>query len=205
MNTIRYQNNLIYPSKVVCVGKNYAEHIEEMGGVVPDEMVLFFKPNASITDHVYASPSELIHYEAEISFLIISGEIAGVGFGLDLTKRNVQKQLKDSGLPWERSKAFSGSAVFSDFVPFDGDVSDLRIELLINDQLVQQGGVNLMLHKPDAVLAEVKSFICLEDGDILMTGTPKGVGEVTVGDRYLGRIFNKDNLLIEQQWQVKEH
>jgi len=203
MNAIQYQNKAIYPSKVVCIGKNYAEHIKEMDGVVPDEMVMFFKPNSSVTDQVYASSTELIHYEAEISFLISAGDIIAVGFGLDLTKRTLQRQLKDKGLPWERAKAFSGSAVFSEFIPFDGDVSGLRIELFINDQLIQQGGVDLMLHKPDAVLAEAKSFVSFEDGDILMTGTPKGVGEVKTGDSYVGRIFNKEILLIEQQWQVK--
>jgi len=203
MNAIQYQNKAIYPSKVVCIGKNYAEHIKEMDGVVPDEMVMFFKPNSSVTDQVYASSAELIHYEAEISFLLGSGDIIAVGFGLDLTKRTLQRQLKDKGLPWERAKAFSNSAVFSEFVPFEGDVSDIRLQLFINDQLVQHGGVTLMLNKPDAVLAEAKSFISFEDGDILMTGTPKGVGEVKTGDNYLGRIFNKEILLVEQHWQVK--
>ena len=203
MNAIQYQNKAIYPSKVVCIGKNYAGHIKEMDGVVPDEMVMFFKPNSSVTDQVYASSTELIHYEAEISFLISAGDIIAVGFGLDLTKRTLQRQLKDKGLPWERAKALSGSAVFSEFIPFDGDVSDLRLQLFINEQLVQQGGVALMLNKPEAVLAEAKSFVSFEDGDILMTGTPKGVGEVKTGDSYVGRIFNKEILLIEQQWQVK--
>jgi 2-keto-4-pentenoate hydratase/2-oxohepta-3-ene-1,7-dioic acid hydratase in catechol pathway len=174
-----------------------------MDGVVPDEMVMFFKPNSSITDQVYASSNELIHYEAEISFLIGSDDFIGVGFGLDLTKRELQRQLKNKGLPWERAKAFSGSAVFSEFVPFDGDVSDLRLQLFINDQLVQQGSVSLMLHKPGSVLKEAKSFITFEDGDILMTGTPQGVGDVKKGDQYIGRILNKDEVLVEQHWQVK--
>jgi len=203
MNAIQYQNKAIYPSKVVCIGKNYAEHIKEMDGVVPDEMVMFFKPNSSVTDQVYASSTELIHYEAEISFLISSGDIVAVGFGLDLTKRTLQRQLKDKGLPWERAKAFSGSAVFSEFIPFEDDVSDLRLQLFINEQLVQQGGVALMLNKPDAVLVEAKSFITFEDGDILMTGTPKGVGEVKRGDYFVGQILNKDEVIIEQHWQVK--
>lgn len=202
MKAIQYQKQAVYPSKVVCIGNNYVEHINEMDGLVPDEMVIFFKPNASVTDQIYASTSTLIHYEAELSFLIRSDEIVAVGFGLDLTKREVQRQLKDKGLPWERAKAFSGSAVFSEFVPINGDVSNLRLQLFINDELVQYGGVDLMLHKPDAVLAEVTSFMPFEDDDILMTGTPKGVGEVKAGAHFVGQIFLNDKLLIEQHWQV---
>lgn len=202
MNNIKFADKLVYSSKIVCVGRNYAEHIKELDNDVPQEPVIFIKPNSAISDEIVTG-RDVIHYEGEICFLIISGNIAGVGFGLDLTKREIQNKLKEKGLPWERAKAFDKSAVFSEFIEFSGDVNDLRLELYINEKLVQSGGVDMMLHKPEALLAEIKSFLTLEDGDIIMSGTPKGVGAIRVGDSFLGRICSGDKLLVEDNWVVR--
>ena len=134
---------------------------------------------------------------------MISGEISGVGFGLDLTKRDLQSQLIAKGLPWERAKAFDKSAVFSEFVSFNGDLDNLRMELTINNHLVQQGNYQLMLTKPEEFLAEVKTFLSLEDGDLLMSGTPQGAGPIHLADKLHGKIFAGDKLLVECSWIVK--
>ncbi len=203
MKSIKCNGKDIYPSKIICIGLNYVEHIRELYSRVPKEPVIFLKPNSSIANEIHSSRDELIHFEGEISFLIKAGGFTAVGFGLDLTKRALQSKLKTAGLPWERSKAFDGSAVFSEFVSFKGDVSDLRMELYINRELVQMGGYGLMLNKPDKILSEAKSFLSLEDGDVLMSGTPKGVGPIKPGDKFTGKIFAKEKLLTEGHWIVK--
>ena len=203
MKSVTWDGKAVYPSKIVCIGRNYAEHIKEFDNEASQEPVIFLKPNSAISGDVHSSKSELIHYEGEITFLISSGELRGVGFGLDLTKRDLQYELKNKGWPWERAKAFDRSAVFTEFVTFNGDISDLRMEFYINDVLVQFGNHDLMLNKPPQLLSEAKSFLTFEDGDLLMTGTPKGVGSVNSGDRYLGKIFEKEKLIVEGSWVVK--
>ncbi len=203
MNSITWDGKAIYPSKIVCIGRNYAEHIKEFDNEPDQDPVIFMKPNSAISKEICSSATELIHYEGEITFLVASGELRGVGFGLDLTKRDLQYQLKDKGWPWERAKSFDRSAVFSNFVSFSGDVTGLRLELHINEVLVQFGGYDLMLSKPARMLSECKSFLSFEDGDLLMSGTPKGVGPVKTGDCYLGKVFDKDKLLVEGSWVVK--
>ena len=203
MKSIKCNGKDVYPSKIVCIGLNYVEHIRELYSRVPKEPVIFLKPNSSIASNIHSSPDDLIHFEGEISFLIKSGALSAVGFGLDLTKRTLQSKLKTAGLPWERSKAFDRSAVFSEFVSFNEDVSDLRMELHINGELVQVGGYDLMLNKPDKILSEAKSFLSLEDGDVLMSGTPKGVGPINPGDTFAGKIFAKEKLITEGSWVVK--
>ena len=203
MKSIRLDGNDIYPSKIVCIGLNYVEHIRELDSKMPEEPVFFLKPNSSIASDIHSNQHDLIHYEGEISFLIKAGELSAVGFGLDLTKRELQSKLKARGLPWERSKGFDRSAVFSEFVSFNGNISDLRMELYINGILVQQGGYDLMLNKPNDILSEASSFLSFEDGDLLMSGTPKGVGPVNTGDGFAGKIFEKEKLIVEGFWVVK--
>jgi len=164
MNSIKWDGKTIYPSKIVCIGRNYADHIKELDNQASQEPVIFIKPNSAISNDIHSIKKEVVHFEGEITFLISAGEFSGVGFGLDLTKREVQSKLKAKGLPWERAKSFNKSAVFSEFVSFNGDISDLRLELYINDSLVQKGSYELMLNKPDQILAEVKGFLSLEDG-----------------------------------------
>jgi len=107
----------VAPAKIVCVGRNFVEHIEELGNEIPENMVIFLKPNSAVAEDLRACHDEPLHYEGELCFLFEKGRFAAVGFGLDLTKRNLQSQLKVKGLPWERAKAFDGSVVFSSFVP----------------------------------------------------------------------------------------
>ena len=203
MNSITLNHINIYPSKVVCVGRNYVEHIKELNNDIPDEMVFFFKPNSSISEQLYFPKNATsCHYEAEISFLIEENAITAVGFGLDLTLREVQSELKNKGLPWERAKAFDNSAVFSSFVPFDGDINALELQLYINDELRQKGSVALMIHQPDAMIEELQTFASFEDGDILMTGTPKGVGTFQKSDVFVGKILYNGKVLVEKTFNV---
>ncbi|MCG7498094.1 fumarylacetoacetate hydrolase family protein [Vibrio sp. Of7-15] len=203
MNQIQLETKQLTPSKVVCVGRNYVDHIKELNNDIPEEIVLFIKPNSSISPKIYAGTTDPIHYEGEICYLIQAGEITAVGIGLDLTKREIQSQLKSKGLPWERAKCFDKSAVFSHFVPFHENLTDLRLELSINDQLVQLADSTKMINKPNQILEETKSFLTLEDGDVIMSGTPKGVGIVKKGDVFHGKLFTQHTLLIEHSWTVK--
>ncbi len=202
MNSIHVDNRLLTPSKVVCIGRNYVEHIEELGNEMPESMVLFNKPNSAITDTlVYDAPDT--RFEGEICFLVLEGELAGVGFGLDLTRAGIQNYLKLKGLPWERAKAFDGSAVLSAFVPLHVSPEKLRMTLHVNDTLIQHADYALMIHKPQRILDEIKSFMHLEDGDVIMSGTPKGVGTYAPGERFVGRIYAGRSLLLESSWIVQ--
>lgn len=176
------------------------EHIEELGNSIPDEMVVFFKPNASISDVLYANQGEPLHYEGEICLGIEKGEIRYLGFGLDLTKRTSQNYLKERGLPWERSKAFRGAALFSGFVSFDGEFADLEMELWIDGKREQRGGIGQMIHKPCEIISELKVVTELEDFDVVMTGTPKGVGRVVRGSVYEGIILRNGVELVRHSW-----
>ncbi len=172
MNTVRLISSSakvdITPSKIVCIGRNYVDHIQELANEIPDEMVVFFKPNSAIASELNAQHlGDELHYEAELSFLYQQGRFTAVALGLDLTKRAVQAKLKAKGLPWERAKAFDGSALFSDFIHFEqtkveADLFEkLTLSLFINTEEKQQGGVALMMIKPDEILAELQKFTCL--------------------------------------------
>ncbi|MDH3636547.1 MAG: fumarylacetoacetate hydrolase family protein [Gammaproteobacteria bacterium] len=201
MNSLRLGSASFTPSKVVCIGRNYLEHIRELGNETPDTMVIFNKPNSSISHTLRATHDEPLHYEGEICFMVRAGKLHAVGFGLDLTRRELQSRLKAKGLPWERAKAFDGAACFSDFVLLDGiEIESLSLQLEINGELRQDGGYELMLHKPGQVLLDIQQFMTLEDDDIIMTGTPKGVGQVTAGDHFVGRIKSGDEVLISREW-----
>ncbi|MDG1121177.1 MAG: fumarylacetoacetate hydrolase family protein, partial [Glaciecola sp.] len=127
MQQIRVEGQSVTPSKIVCIGRNYVDHINELGNEMPTEPVIFIKPNSAITDTITFDLQEDIHYEAELTFVVQGGALSGVGIGLDLTKRAVQSQLKAKGLPWERAKAFDGSAVLSDFVTIPGRIEELSL------------------------------------------------------------------------------
>lgn len=204
MNNIIFNNNKITPSKVVCIGKNYLDHIKELKGEIPSNIVIFNKPNSSVSSDLYHFETSECHHEAEVSFLIMNNQIKAVAFGLDLTKRAIQRELKSKGLPWERAKAFDKSAVFSEFIDIsENDIKNIGIELYINGNLKQKGHYNQMINKPQKLLSEIKSFMTMENGDILMTGTPKGVGEFKKGDIFLGRILLNEKVVIEKEWVVK--
>lgn len=205
MNTVKFDGKKITPSKVICIGRNYVDHITELGNEVPDEMVVFLKPNSAITDQLAAFHQERLHYEAELCFLYQindeqQGQFTAVAIGLDLTKRALQAKLKEKSLPWERAKSFDGAAVLSDFVSLDSLDSNLTLELLIDDKVKQSGGIELMMYKPAAILTQLSSFLTLEDGDIVMTGTPKGVGEVIAGSEFVGKVKLGEKTLVSAQW-----
>lgn len=202
MNTIPFNASTLTPSKIICIGRNYVEHIRELNNEIPSSMVVFNKPNSAVTDVLrFITPDT--RFEGEICFLIMGGTIAGIGFGLDLTKAELQNHLKSKGLPWERAKGFDGSAVLSEFVPFSGNVEELRMTLHINGSLIQEATYDLMIYKPREMIEEIKTFMSFEDGDIIMSGTPKGVNTYAIGDIFVGRIYSKDRLLVESQWSVK--
>ncbi|WP_373072778.1 fumarylacetoacetate hydrolase family protein [Sulfurimonas sp.] len=202
MKYIKYGKENIAPSKVICIGRNYVEHIKELNNETPDSMVVFNKPNSAISESLKFI-SDDTRFEGEICFLMKDKKIEAVGFGLDLTKADIQNKLKQKGLPWERAKAFDGSAVLSEFVKFDGDLKDLKMELYINDKLTQHANYDLMIYKPMEMIKEIDSFMSIEDGDIIMSGTPKGVGNYKKGDLFVGKIFCGDNLLVEVKLGVE--
>ena len=199
MNTIVYKNAKIIPSKVICIGRNYVEHIQELGNETPDQMVVFNKPNSAITNELkYFTPDT--RFEGEICLLMKNKQIEAIGFGLDLTKANIQNKMKEKSWPWERAKAFDGSAVLSNFVPFHGDITKIRFEMFINNTLTQFANYDLMIYKPSEMIDEILTFMDIEDNDIIMTGTPKGVATYNTNDKFEVKIYEEDKLLLESSW-----
>lgn len=203
MKTVVVDGKRVAPSKVVCVGRNYVEHIQELNNEMPTSMVIFMKPNSAVSE-VLVSGKNPLHYEGEISFLIKQGRVSAVAFGLDLTNRVLQNELKEKGLPWERAKAFDGAGVFSSFVSIDeSQVEKLSMQLWINGVLTQEGGIGLMIHKPLDIIEEINSFSSLIDNDIVMSGTPKGVGSFKSGDIFVGKIFVDKKEILSKEWIAK--
>ena len=186
--------------KAVCVGRNYAAHISELHNPTPDEPVLFIKPATAM--HDLAQPLLLprdrgaVHHEVEVSLLIgrqltdcdadqVSQAVIAVGLGLDLTLRDVQSRQKKRGLPWEVAKAFDRSCPLSKFVPISqiDCLHDLFFALSVNDQLRQQGSTRQMLTQIPELLSFISQHFSLLPGDVVMTGTPAGVGPLHPGDR----------------------
>ena len=195
------KGSAVAPSKIVCVGRNYVAHIEELGNEIPAQMVVFNKPNSAIADILRSQMAgEALHYEGELAFAVEGGELAAVGFGLDLTKRDLQARLKADGLPWERAKAFDGAALFSEFVALPADSGALALSLEVDGELRQSGGVALMMYPPQVILAELSGFLTLEDGDIIMSGTPAGVGRIRTGERFRGRVLAGQQQLVSATW-----
>lgn len=193
----------ITPSKIVCVGRNYVNHINELKNERPHEPVVFIKPNSAISDEIHSVLTDQIQFEAELSFLVWNNRLSGVAVGFDLTKRGIQLQLKAKGLPWERAKAFDKSAVFSRFVPFKADIADLELRLSVNNVPVQYAACELMIFKPAYLYAHISNFMTLVDGDVLMTGTPEGVNSFQSGDRFTGEVYAGRTLLIKESWTAR--
>ena len=201
MQSITVNGKSVTPSKIVCVGRNYVAHIAELGNDIPDSMVVFNKPNSAISDILRSQiANEPLHYESELAFVVNKGKLAAVGFGLDLTKRGLQSSLKHQGLPWERAKAFDGAALFSEFTVLPKDINRLSLQLAVDGELRQTGGVGLMMYKPEAILRELVTFTTLEDGDIIMTGTPAGVGQIRTGQRFEGQVLLGSKPLVGATW-----
>jgi 2-keto-4-pentenoate hydratase/2-oxohepta-3-ene-1,7-dioic acid hydratase in catechol pathway len=201
MNTINVNGNTVQPSKILCVGRNYSGHIEELGNEIPDSMVVFNKPNSAISDTLYSDiNNQPLHYESELAFTVKEGKLDAVGFGLDLTKRALQSTLKAKGLPWERAKAFDGAALFSAFVTLPKDIEGLSLQLNVDGEQRQAGGISLMIYTPAQIIRELETFTTLEDGDIIMSGTPAGVGEIKAGQAFEGKVLLAGKTLVSATW-----
>jgi len=199
--------------KIICIGRNYTEHIEELKNERPKSPVVFLKPDSAILakkmPFFIPSFSDDIHYEVEILIKInkvgkhIDAKFAHkyydeIGLGIDFTARDVQKQCKEKGLPWEKAKAFDGSAVVGEFVAKDSlNLNEILFKLLKNDEIVQQGNSQHMLWGFDELIAYVSQFFTLKKGDIIFTGTPAGVGKVTENDVLIGILQDKENFKIK--------
>ena len=184
--------------KIICIGRNYTKHIEELDNEKPKEPVIFLKPDSSVVlkNNPFIIPpfSDDIHYEVEVLVKInrigkhIDKKFAHkyyqeIGLGIDFTARDLQARLKSKGLPWEKSKAFDGSALMSEFVSKEGyDLNNLKFQLTKNDVLVQDGNTANMLWKIDEIISYVSQFFTLKIGDVIFTGTPAGVGKVSPDD-----------------------
>ncbi|WP_437824183.1 fumarylacetoacetate hydrolase family protein [Tenacibaculum mesophilum] len=199
--------------KIICIGRNYAKHIEELANERPENPVVFLKPDSAILPKkmpFFIPPfSNDIHYEVEVLVKInkvgkhISPKFAykyydTVGLGIDFTARDVQVQCKEKGLPWEKAKAFDGSAIVGEFFPKeDFDLENLSFQLQKNDEVVQDGNTTSMLWKIDELISYVSQYFTLKKGDIIFTGTPAGVGKVAENDILTGTIEGK------QAFQIK--
>ncbi|WP_374959892.1 fumarylacetoacetate hydrolase family protein [Gilvibacter sp.] len=189
--------------KIICIGRNYTEHIEELANERPEHPVVFMKPDTSIllkkNPFIIPEFTQEVHHEVEVLVKInrigkhIDKKFAHkyydqIGLGIDFTARDIQNQVKDKGLPWEKAKAFDGSAVIGKW--FDKnkyeDLNNLNFSLQRNDTVVQDGNTSLMLWKIDEIIEYVSKYFTLKIGDIIFTGTPAGVGPVAPNDRLVG-------------------
>ncbi|WP_139856090.1 fumarylacetoacetate hydrolase family protein [Aequorivita sinensis] len=200
--------------KIICVGRNYTEHIKELDNVVPDEPILFLKPDSAILlkKQPFYIPefTNEVHHEVEVLVKInrigkhIDRKFAHkyydeIGLGIDFTARDLQKKLKSDGLPWEKAKAFDGSAVIGNFISKNEieDIDDLPFSLKRNGEVVQQGSTKQMMWKIDALIENISKYFTLKIGDVIFTGTPSGVGPVSVDDVLQGYIEEKEMFSIK--------
>lgn len=194
--------------KIICIGRNYADHIKELDNERPDEPVIFMKPDTALLQKqfpfVIPEFSNDVHHEVEVLVKInkvgkyIDPKFAHkyydeIGLGIDFTARDLQAKLKEKGLPWEKAKAFDGSAVVGDFLPKTEfvDLQNINFELTNNGETVQKGNTSMMLWKIDEVVAYASQYFTLRTGDIIFTGTPQGVAAVKDGDVLEGSIEGK--------------
>lgn len=200
--------------KIICIGRNYTEHIEELQNERPEEPVVFLKPDTAILPKqfpfVIPEFSDDIHHEVEILIKInkvgkyIEPKFAHkyydeIGLGIDFTARDLQSRLKEKGLPWEKAKAFDGSAVIGDFLPKTefNSLENITFELTSNGQTVQKGNTSHMLWKIDELIAYVSQYFTLKTGDIIFTGTPAGVAKVNQDDVLEGFVEGKQMFRIQ--------
>lgn len=200
--------------KIICIGRNYADHISELNNERPDEPVIFMKPDTAIlpkkTPFVIPEFSNDVHHEVEVLVKIckvgkyISPKFAHkyydeIGLGIDFTARDLQSMLKEKGLPWEKSKAFDHSAIIGDFLPKNNYTSleNLNFELRKNSEIVQKGSTSMMLWNIDEIVSYVSQFFTLKKGDIIFTGTPKGVASVKENDVLEGFLEGKQMFKIQ--------
>ena len=191
--------------KLICIGRNYAKHIAELQNERPASPVVFIKPDSAILlkQHPFVIPeyTQEVHYEVEVLVKIkklgkyIEPKFASsyydeIGLGIDFTARDLQQHLKTKGLPWEKAKAFDGSAVIGSWLPKSqfSDINAINFCLKKNEEIVQKGTTAAMLWKIDEIISYVSQYFTLKIGDIIFTGTPAGVGPVTINDKLTGYI-----------------
>ncbi len=190
------------PSKIICVAKNYAAHAAELNSTVPTQPTFFMKPNSALCD--FAGPLNLplgqgeVHHEIELALVIgrrvtkpeqaTLDVVAGYALALDLTLRTLQTQLREQGYPWEAAKAFAGACPIAPVLPLEAipDPQDVRIGFAVNGETRQDDSTNLMVYKIERLLRDATAAFGLEAGDLLLTGTPVGVGELKPGDSFAG-------------------
>ncbi|MGB7971817.1 MAG: fumarylacetoacetate hydrolase family protein [Candidatus Deferrimicrobiaceae bacterium] len=206
MRTARLASGQHFPiGKILCIGRNYADHIEELGNPTPEAPVIFIKPASSIIgegEKIVIPPySHDCHHEAELALLIGKkgkdipvdqslGYIAGYGVGIDLTLRDVQGELKKKGLPWEIAKGFDTACPLSSFVEASrvSDPQNLQIRLTVNGDIRQDGNTSMMIHRIPAIISHMSGNFTLEPGDVILTGTPAGVSRIVSGDKLAAEI-----------------
>jgi len=206
MRTARLTSGLHFPvGKILCIGRNYAEHIKELGNATPEAPVIFIKPASSVIGEgeaiVIPPYSHDCHHEAELALLIgrqgkdipvdqAMEYIAGYGVGIDLTLRDVQGELKKKGLPWEIAKGFDTSCPLSTFVETShvADPQNLQIRLTVNGEIRQDGNTSMMIHRIPAIISHMSGRFTLEPGDVILTGTPAGVSRIVSGDKLTAEI-----------------
>lgn len=191
--------------KIICIGRNYIDHAKELNNPVPKTPVFFLKPDSAILrnykDFFYPDFSENIHYELEIVVKInrlgknIKQEFAHryyneIGLGIDFTARDLQKNCKEKGLPWEIAKAFDHSAALGEFKKSNAfnDINNLNFNLKLNNTKVQIGNTRDMIFSIDYIISYVSKYMTLKIGDLIYTGTPSGVGKIKIGDKLEGYI-----------------
>jgi 2-keto-4-pentenoate hydratase/2-oxohepta-3-ene-1,7-dioic acid hydratase in catechol pathway len=194
--------------KIICIGRNYVDHIAELKNDMPDEPVIFMKPDSAFNKNkqdVYIPEfTQDLHYEAEIVLRInkmgkhIDERFArryfdAITIGIDFTARDLQNKLKAKGLPWEKAKGFDYSAAVGDLVPADdyADMANINFHLDINGKTVQQGNTGLVINNFNQIIAYASKFFTLKKGDLIFTGTPAGVGPVAIGDKLEGYVEGK--------------
>ncbi len=213
MHTVKMQNREIPVGKIIGIGRNYSAHAKELGNPIPDQPILFMKPASTIVNDggkvAIPSFSDNCHHEVELAVLIGRGgkdippetamdHVAGYAVALDLTLRDVQTTQKQKGLPWEIAKAFDTSCPLSSFVPADNvnDVQNLRLTLTVNNELRQDGVTADMSLSVQDLITVVSSYFTLEAGDIILTGTPAGVGPIKSGDCLEAKIAQVGSLKV---------
>lgn len=209
-------------SKIVCVGRNYADHAKEMNSPIPKEPILFIKPASSLVkfDGVVSIPQGLgsVHHELEMALLVgdtiskaepkhVLKNIAGIGLGIDLTLRDLQKSLKEKGHPWERAKAFDGACWLSNFVSVDQlgvalEESNFAFTLLKNGEIQQMGNSDDMIFSMAELTAAISQSFTLNKGDVILTGTPSGVGPLHSGDNVTANLQLGSHNLINCQCTI---
>ena len=198
--------------KIICVWRNYVEHIKELNNEFPLDPIIFFKPECSLLKNktfLYPNFSSEIHHEIELVYEISKkgkninktdafNYISKIGLGIEFTARDIQSHNKKNGLPWGFSKSFDGSAAISILVNANtiNDFNNINFLLKKNDNLVQEGNSNLMIYKIDYLIYYISNFITLEKGDLIFSGTPKGVGKIKIGDKLDGYHENEKILSI---------